>query len=285
MKKQVLILLLSLSMGLFNTLQAQNGTPTAPTTEEEYIQDQWTVYAYNRNYVFFGLIEVNPTYRGYYIDVNSYGANNLNINSQFTWDGNASPSSAAGYTGDSVTNDEHIVDYRRKGFPAGWYQLKVWHDDEGEITLNDNSIYSDSNVISDYTLPSLVYLDEDSELSFRWKEDGGESYGRLEFTKTASDFGDGEWQVSVFGDTNFTNSAGMYIQSGLDFSTPWANNDTPSDAPGYTGVTVGNSNSYFYKRKNFPCGFYSIDVREHDDDAELVIDGTSVWSAIGWTAT
>ncbi len=286
MKKYLLFLLLCLSMGVITNLQAQSGTPTAPTTIGEYIQNQWTVYAYNREFHWFWG-EQSPTFRGYYIDANSYGANNLNINSQLTWNRYTSPSSAAGYTGNLVTNDEHIVDYRRKGFPAGWYQLKVWHDDEGIIAVDGTVIYNDSNVISDYTLPSLVYLDEDSRLAFIWEEDGGESYGRLEFTKIASDFGDGEWQVSVFGDTNFTNSAGMYIQGGLNFSTPWPNSSssTPSDAPGYSGTSVGNSNSYIYKRKNFPCGFYSIDVREHDDDAELIINGTSVWSATGWTDT
>ncbi len=289
MKKQVLFLLLSLSMGLFNALQAQSGTPTAPTTIGEYIQNQWTVYAYNRSFSYSqqgGFQEETPNFRGYYIDTNTYGVDDLNIDSELSWDIDKSPSSNnSSYMGYIVLDNLHIVDYRRKGFPAGYYQLNVGHDNAGLIALDGAIIYYNPGVTQNYTLPSLIYLDENSELALRWEEDFSDSHGRLEFTKLSQDFGDGEWQVSVFNDRTFTNFAGIYTQSGLSFSAPWPhdNNNTPSNAPGYVGEEVDQYNSYSYKRKNFPCGFYRLDVLAHDDNAELLIDGVSVWTRTGWS--
>lgn len=285
MKKQLLFLFTCIGLLSFNITEAQcvpNGS--SHPAEGDFVQDQWTAYAYNRDYIFFGWIEVDPIYRGYYTDTNTYGAQNLNFDSQDSWVDNSSPSAASNYQGCNVENDEHIVNYRRKGFPAGFYQLKVWHDDAGQINLDGNVIYFQDGVRQNYDA-ATVYLDEDSELSFAWEEDAGDSYGRLEFIKEIDDFGQGEWLVSVYNTVSFTDFAGTFTQAGISFSAPWPYNfiATPSDAPGYTGSAVGTDNSYVYRRAGFPCGFYSIDVGAYDDDAELIIDGVSVWSATGYS--
>jgi hypothetical protein len=101
-------------------------------------------------------------------------------------------------------------------------------------------------------------------------------------------FGNGLWNVYVWNSGNGeiepsawnTNYSGYYIASGLNFNSEnqWANGTAPSGAPGYQGCAVGGSNnSWSAKRQGFPCAYYRIDVVNHDDAAQLYVNGVKVW--------
>ena len=97
-------------------------------------------------------------------------------------------------------------------------------------------------------------------------------------------FGDGEWTVFCYDGNNFNTYNGYYIEGSLDFDSRnrWGSNNTPSDASGYTGCAIPiNQHSFSYKRTNFACGNYSIDIAGHDDYATLLIDGIQVWNHNG----
>ncbi len=97
-------------------------------------------------------------------------------------------------------------------------------------------------------------------------------------------FGNGFWNVYCY-NNNFTTYRGMYTETALSFNstTRWASNGTPSNAGSstglpYAGCPVGNDNhGVSYKRTNFTCGIYQINVPAHDDDAFLFINGVQVW--------
>ena len=104
-------------------------------------------------------------------------------------------------------------------------------------------------------------------------------------------FGNAEWIVHSYSGNNFNTYQGYYIEPNLSFDTRlrWGTNNSPSDASGYFGCTVGvNQHSVSHKRTNFVCGTYQIDVQGivnaagHDDYALLYIDGVLVWSIQGW---
>ncbi|MCX6269168.1 MAG: MopE-related protein [Bacteroidetes bacterium] len=107
---------------------------------------------------------------------------------------------------------------------------------------------------------------------------------------STNDFGQNEWIVyawnaggaSSSGETSWnTNFSGYYIDTNLDFNsaTFWEINGSPSDAPGYYGCAVSIDNhSFSAKRQGFPCGYYRLDVPGHDDEAQLLFNGTMVWS-------
>lgn len=104
----------------------------------------------------------------------------------------------------------------------------------------------------------------------------------------ATDAGDGEWYVFCYDDNNFGNYQGFYVEPNLTFDSRnrWGQNDSPSDASGYAGCPIpDNNHSYSYKRVNFDCGDYQIDVTGHDDHAALYVDGVLVWSINGCCQT
>lgn len=84
---------------------------------------------------------------------------------------------------------------------------------------------------------------------------------------------------------------GYYTDSTLSFNTQnkWQPDAVPSEAPGFQGCGLDYSYGYFFswsaKRKGFPCGHYQINVLNHDDEAELWVNGVMVWSEGGATGT
>jgi hypothetical protein len=101
-------------------------------------------------------------------------------------------------------------------------------------------------------------------------------------------FGDNVWNVYAWnagdatdtGQSWKTNYAGYYVESSLGFDTrsPWPESYSPSVAAGYQGDPVNNDNhSWSAKRQGFPCGHYKISIPGHDDGAQLLINGVSVW--------
>jgi hypothetical protein len=107
------------------------------------------------------------------------------------------------------------------------------------------------------------------------------------------EFGNNVWNVYVWrsGGASIPNTnawstgyAGYYVDNNLDINTElrWPIMGSPSQASGYQGCTVGNDNhSYSYKRKGFPVGTYQLNVDNHDDSAELWVNGTKVWEHNG----
>ncbi|GAA4335394.1 glycine-rich protein [Flaviaesturariibacter amylovorans] len=101
-------------------------------------------------------------------------------------------------------------------------------------------------------------------------------------------FGNGAWNVYVYnsGDGTLsgpawtTNYSGYYVASGLHFNTTnqWSDGAPLSTATGYQGCPVGAGNhSWSAKRTGFPCGFYRLDIQNHDDAGQLFVNGVKVW--------
>ncbi len=106
-----------------------------------------------------------------------------------------------------------------------------------------------------------------------------------EITGDPAIFGDETWNVYVYDGNNFNTYYGNYEHNTLNFDTRdvWSNNGSPSNAAGYVGCDVPNDqHSFTYKRKGFDCGFYQLDIPNHDDEVNLIIDGTSVFSQNNW---
>lgn len=98
-------------------------------------------------------------------------------------------------------------------------------------------------------------------------------------------FGNGEWFVACYQGNNFDRYLGYYTEPLLTFDSRnrWGAGGSPSDASGYTGtctVPVDN-HSVIYRRTNFTCGYYQIDVTNHDNQAYLYINGVKVWEHLG----
>ncbi len=94
-------------------------------------------------------------------------------------------------------------------------------------------------------------------------------------------FGTNQWNAYAFSDNNFTNYAGSFIIAPVDFNTQtfYNANASPSSVVGYSGCPVPVDNhSVWFKRRGFPCNFYQIDIPSLDDQIEIIINGTSVYT-------
>lgn len=105
-------------------------------------------------------------------------------------------------------------------------------------------------------------------------------------------FGNGFWQVDCYSGTNFGNYTGFYTENTLNFvsSTRWGVALSPFSANAATGLAyngcfiANDQHSYSYKRRNYACGFYQINIPNHDDRVDLFINGVNVYTNTGCCA-
>lgn len=101
-------------------------------------------------------------------------------------------------------------------------------------------------------------------------------------------FGNGFWNVYAYTGSAFTNYAGYYTENNLNFSSQnrWAAGASPSGADASSGtayqgcgITNASTYSFIYKRTNFTCGYYRIDLPQHDDIVTLIVNGSTAYTA------
>jgi Secretion system C-terminal sorting domain len=101
----------------------------------------------------------------------------------------------------------------------------------------------------------------------------------------SSVFGNGTWNVYCHNNTTLSDYYGYYTENNLSIKTTsrWANNSGPSVANSssglpYAGCTINNSKySMSFKRANFNCDYYQIDIPYQDDGVKLLINGVEVF--------
>jgi len=114
----------------------------------------------------------------------------------------------------------------------------------------------------------------------------------------AASFGNNTWNVFChYNNTTYSNLYGYYTENNLSFNTTtrWANNAGPSVANAASGLAysgcsfvapaVSTNYSMSFRRTNFTCGFYQIDVNYQDDQFTLLVDGVQVFQNNGFSAT
>ncbi len=98
--------------------------------------------------------------------------------------------------------------------------------------------------------------------------------------------GNGVWYVHAYAgrsldlDSGIVAYRGTYVDSALSIDTRsfWDDTGSPFSAVGYRGCDPGpDDHTVVFKRTGFPCGRYRLDVLDQDDDARLLVDGTTVW--------
>jgi hypothetical protein len=120
----------------------------------------------------------NDLYSGYYVE------NNLSINTEARWPANGAPSQASGYQGCAVDNDNHSYSYKRKGFPAAYYQLNIdGHDDAAQLWINGTNVWQHSGCCDAHVNVWAGNLGANDEVEFRVTEGTGGSIGKLSIIK------------------------------------------------------------------------------------------------------
>lgn len=140
--------------------------------------NEWNVYGFN-----LPDIDLQPaSYAGHYVD------SHLNIDTQTFWDKTKSPSNYTNWQGAPMPIDNFAITYKRRGFPCGRYQLNLANcDDVAKILINGVEIFT-QNGYSPNNVPvnpgTLYFLNENSTVEVRLREDGGDANVALNFTDT-----------------------------------------------------------------------------------------------------
>lgn len=102
-------------------------------------------------------------------------------------------------------------------------------------------------------------------------------------------FGNNVWNVYCYNSSTYANLFGYYTENNLSFTTTarWAANSAPSTANGSSGIAyqgcnlTNASHGTIWKRTNFTCGYYQINVNSHNDNVTIFVDGNQEFQHIG----
>lgn len=114
----------------------------------------------------------------------------------------------------------------------------------------------------------------------------------------AASFGNNTWNVFChYNNTTYSNLYGYYTENNVSFNTTtrWANGAGPSVANAASGLAysgcsfvapaVSTNYSMSFRRTNFTCGYYQVNVDFQDDQFTMLVDGVQVFQNNGYTPT
>lgn len=130
--------------------------------------NSWNFYAYQSGSLDLG----NAVYKGF------YSRSNLNFNTVVDWGTSSSPSSATGYNGCSVGNDQFVLVAKRKGFPAGNYRVMTYFSTGLRIYVNGSMVAQPACCNA---AVSIGALDNNSVVEFRLLDNNSSTYLQTDF--------------------------------------------------------------------------------------------------------
>jgi hypothetical protein len=145
--------------------------------------NMWNVYCYN-----IATYNADPALFNYSNYRGMYTESTLNTNSTNFWGTAVNPTAAPNYSGCPVTDERHIVNYKRQGFPCGYYQINIagtdgsaGYDDAARLTIDGVVTWSTTGCCAAANNVWQGFLGPNTQVDFAWSENGGNSYGKLTF--------------------------------------------------------------------------------------------------------
>lgn len=202
------------------SIQSVDLAPTA------WGEDEWVAHCFNIPTYYSSPHEFDySNYRGYYTSTN------VNINSSAQWPESGSPSDANGFVGCEVTNNRHIVRYRREGFDCGTYRLHVrgtnnssGYSGGARITVNGIVVWQATNCCTTVNNVWSGELNGESKVEFVWSDNTGDSFGRLTFEQLNTNAAGAEMTPGITVCAGSTAEIGLESGSGSNYS--WSANTT-----------------------------------------------------------
>ena len=150
---------------------SQSGDPVV------FGDNKWIVYAYNSTDPSFPF----DKYAGFYIE------HEISFDTKLSWNSTLSPSHASSYIGNAVTADSHSFAAKRKGFPPANYSIDIpGHDDNAYLLINGIEVWKHLGCCDSHSQIWTGYLDNNSTVEYIIIEEGGESYGIINFRKNCA---------------------------------------------------------------------------------------------------
>jgi hypothetical protein len=158
----------------------------------------------------------------------------------------------------------------------------IWEPDIGLSSTSGSSVIANPPVTTTYTVTGST--------GCRTATTSTTVYVQLP-DPPVTEFGDNTWNVYCHNNTTVDNYYGFYTENNLNINTtsrwdPAIGPTTANASSGlpYTGCSFGSNNySMSFKRTNFKCGYYQIDIPFQDDGIKIIIDGLEVFQNSNFT--
>ncbi|MCB0682054.1 MAG: right-handed parallel beta-helix repeat-containing protein, partial [Saprospiraceae bacterium] len=228
--------------------------------------NEWRVYAWNAGGATPTSDSWNTDYRGYYTTAD------LNFNSQNQWNSLASPSSAPGYQGCLVGDDNHSWSAKRRGFTCGYYKISVTgHDDAAQLWIDGAMVWEFIGCCQSHPNVWEGFLDADSEVEFRVTEGEGASRGSLSFQQITA-------QVTQAGDLCDGGSATLALANNPVGNYLWSTGETTSS------ITIINAGTYSVTLSGSNGCSISASTDVFGPAGDPAVFGDNVWNVYAWNA-
>jgi hypothetical protein len=275
-------------------------TTCTPPADPGFGINKWNVNAYSydkintsaNNFVedFNSLSNLNSSTK--FVNYGYYTDNNLSINTSANWNPANNPSTSSTWSGCSLKNDYFVTQFRRKGFPLGFYKISLPHNDDGiKIYLNGTEIYSYNGCCTNNGVIFQGALCSTSQLEIRMIE-------RIDASRLVLNIESIPWPVdaganaTVIGNT--TNNIGTIVNTSNAASTSnsWTSSPAstigstfptsviPNETTTYTLTSVANGCSYsdhvtLEVFEYLPVELLSFDVNCVEDNSKEITWSTA----------
>jgi hypothetical protein len=203
----------------------------------------------------------------------------------YQWNIANAPSVSPGTTVNVCYNVATTLDVTSGLDAAGNFALMTNLSDYNSIVSRTSG---DVTIPATTTFPRTFYLVEMSgNNTSDWCRGAHTTITVNETTIADPGFGIGEWNVLAYRGNNINLGiplVGRYVEPLLSFDSRnrWCSDCSPANASGYIGCNPGVDNhTVVSKRTGFPLGTYTISITNHDDDAQLWVNGANVYQHIG----
>ena len=164
--------------------------PASPATD--FGVSSWNVYGYSGTDT-----SIASAYKGYYTqNLSTTDLGFSTISGTNSWDKTLSPSSAAGWVGCPIPNDNFVMVFKRKGFPCGTYNITLtdWDDSaqvyvDGEVIFSCNGWSGELPTYPGDCVAKTISFDlgTASTIEVRVQEGVGNSLARMTILRTSAD--------------------------------------------------------------------------------------------------
>jgi len=268
-----------------------------PGNQTSFANGSWIGYVYS----FTGNTAPNPAYNAL---PTGTGVNYLGTVTETTrnFDRDVDTGAVNGATRnfcEAAPTDRFFVRYKMTEniTEAGQYNFMLGSDDGIRLYVDGVKVlerWNQHSYIVDSVLRNLTAGTH--EFILEYFELDGSSRAQISFGLVKGDqtlpYGDKVWNVYGFvkNDLNLSNVvyAGNFVDPSLNVksTTYWPVDKSPAAATIWQGAPMPIDNfTVSYRRQNFPCGTYKIELANADDAVQIYLDNTLLFTQSGYTNT
>gem|GEM_PF-3392249 len=248
-----------------------------PGNPSQFGNNVWNIYAWNSGNGHLNSDAWSSNYRGYYTDTA------LSFDTRSKWGELSSPSSASGFQGCVVNNDNHSWSAKRRGFLCGHYKISIpGHDDAAQLFVNGVKVWEHDGCCDAHNNTWEGDLSSNSEIEYRVTDGGGSSSGSISFTLVQP-------SITADGVTTFCKGGSVTLKSNFTTGNQWFKDAIAiSDSTAQTYTATASGDYTIQVTDSLGCTFTSpvttVTVSAQTPPGDTSVFGDNIWNVYVWNS-